>query len=138
MGLWIQIAAGSREPIYAQIVAQVGRAIARGDLAPGDKLPAVRRLAGELVINPNTVARAYTLLEQQGLVLSKTGAGTFVSDPRLRDKDAAQVNVLAERMDNIITQGLNIGLGGRDLAEMFKARLTSFTRGQNKGGDRRD
>ena len=126
MLLWIEISPGSSEPIYAQIVSQIGRAIAGGELAPGDKLPPVRRLAGELVVNPNTVARAYGLLERQGLVATKTGSGTFVTDPAMRDTDAGKLNVLAERMDNIIAQAINMGLGPDQIAAMLEARLRQF------------
>jgi len=133
MALWIQISPISGEPIYQQIVAQVARAIAAGDVQPGDKLPTVRSLAEDLVINPNTVARAYGLLEQQALVSTKTGSGTFVADARLRDADAARLNTLAERMDNIITHGLNMGLSGQDLAGLLAARLKQFTRSGRKG-----
>lgn len=128
MALWLQISPGSSEPIYAQVIAQVGQAIAKGELLPGDKLPSVRRLAAELVINPNTVARAYSEMERGGLLSTKTGAGTFVTDPALRDRDAAQVNALTERMDNVITHGLNIGLSPREIGELFTARFTQFTR----------
>ena len=127
MGLWLQVMPGAGEPIYAQIVSQIGQAIARGELSVGDKLPAVRNLASELVINPNTVARAYSILEQQGLVVSKTGAGTFVSDPKLRDRDAGQVNILTERMDNVVAQGINIGLDATDINKLFKERLAKFS-----------
>ena len=108
MTLWIQISSGSEKPIYLQVVEQISAVIARGDLRTGDKLPAVRTLAAELVINPNTVARAYTLLEQSGLVTTKTGSGTYVSDPELRRGDAADLNILAERMDTLITRALNL------------------------------
>jgi len=127
MALWIQISPGSSEPIYAQIVTQVSRAIAGGQVSVGDKLPTVRRLAGELVINPNTVARAYALLEREGLVTTKTGSGTFVADPGLRHADTAQINVLTERMDNIIAQGINLGLSPPDITAMMKTRLEQFT-----------
>ena len=133
MALWIQISPGSGKPIYAQIAAQIARAIAAGQLAAGDRLPAVRKLAGELIINPNTVARAYSELERQGLVSSRTGAGTFISDPKLRNSDAGQLNILTERMDNIITQALNIGLTSNDISRMVKARLTKFTNQTNTG-----
>ena len=136
MALWIQISAGSNEPIYGQIVAQVGRAIAKGEVSVGDKLPAVRVLAGELVVNPNTVARAYGVLERQGLVNTKTGSGTFVADPKLRDRDAAQINIVAERMDNIVTQGLNIGLKPEEIRGMFETRLKKFGR-KADGGKRK-
>ncbi|MHC4585113.1 MAG: GntR family transcriptional regulator [Planctomycetota bacterium] len=132
MALWIQILPGSDEPIYVQVTEQISEAIARGQLASGDKLPAVRKLASELVINPNTVARAYSRLEQAGLVTTKTGSGTFVSDPKMRRSDAADVNMLAERMDTLITRGLNLGMGEEDLTRLFESRLTKFSKKSNK------
>ncbi len=132
MGLWIQISSGSGEPIYVQVAEQISEAIAKSELASGDKLPAVRKLAAELVINPNTVARAYSRLEQAGLVTTKTGSGTYVSDPKLRTSDAADINILTERMDTIITRGLNLGLREQDLIKMFKDRLTKFVKKQTE------
>ena len=126
MPLWIQILPGSDEPIYIQVAEQISKAIARGELASGDKLPAVRKLALELVINPNTVARAYRRLEQAALVMTKTGSGTFVSDPKLRRTDAADINMLTERMDTLITRGLNLGLKAQDLISLFESRLAKF------------
>ena len=126
MALWIQISPGAGEPIYAQIVSQIGRAIATGELAVGDKLPPIRELAGELVVNPNTVARAYGLLERDGMVTTKTGSGTFVADPNLRSGDAAQLNILAGRIDNIIAQSINLGLTSKQIAAMLQDRLKQF------------
>ena len=127
MPLWIQILPGSGEPIYVQVAEQISKAIARGELASGDKLPAVRKLAAELVINPNTVARAYSRLEQGGLVTTKTGSGTFISDPKLRRTDAADINILTERMDTLISRGLNLGIEAQDLIRLFESRLTKFS-----------
>ncbi|MHC4693333.1 MAG: GntR family transcriptional regulator, partial [Planctomycetota bacterium] len=110
----------------------ISEAIAKSELASGDKLPAVRKLASELVINPNTVARAYTRLEQAGLVTTKTGSGTYVSDPKFRKSDAADINILTERMDTLITRGLNLGLREQDLTTMFKDRLAKFVKRQTE------
>jgi len=137
MALWIQILPGSSEPIYVQVAEQISKAIARGELASGDKLPAVRKLAAELVINPNTVARAYRRLEQAGLVTTKTGSGTFVSDPKLRRTDAADINMLTERMDTLITRGLNLGLKAQDLISLFESRLAKFSNKSKKQEDRK-
>jgi GntR family transcriptional regulator len=126
MALWIQISAGSNEPIYMQIVSQISEAIAKGEISVGQKLPAVRKLAAELVINPNTVARAYSELEQAGLITTKTGSGTFVNDPKLRTFDAANINILAERMDSIVARGINLGINAPDLAAMFRDRVDRF------------
>jgi len=132
MPLWIQILPGSDEPIYVQVAEQISKSIARGELSSGDKLPAVRKLASELVINPNTVARAYSRLEQAGLVTTKTGSGTFVSDPKLRKTDAADINILTERMDTLISRGLNLGIEAKDLISMFRARLDRFVNKQKE------
>ena len=139
MPLWIQVSPGSNDPIYSQIVGQIARAVATGELAVGDRLPPIRELAGELVINPNTVARAYGLLEQRGLVATKTGSGTFVTDPALRNSDAGQLNMLADRMDNIITQAINLGMGPGQIAAMLQARIKQFAgrHGRQKKGKNR-
>ncbi len=133
MALWMQISSGSETPIYQQLVEQISGAIARGELRTGDKLPAVRALAAELVINPNTVARAYTLLEQSGLVTTKTGSGTFVGDPALRQADAAQINALTERMDTLIGRAVNLGLDRGALVALFEKRLEKFAGTLDKG-----
>jgi len=132
MDLWIQISPGSKEPVYIQVAEQISEAIAKGQLASGDKLPAVRKLAAELVINPNTVARAYTHLEQAGLVTTKVGSGTFVADPKMRKADAADMNILTERMDTLISRGLNLGLKATKLIEIFKTRVEKFAINSNK------
>src|SRR3954470_19748492 len=69
-----------RVPIYQQIVQQVKYLVASGRLLPGEELPPIRVLAERLVINPNTVARAYRELEQCGLVSKRSTTGTFVAD----------------------------------------------------------
>jgi GntR family transcriptional regulator len=135
MALWIQITPGSDKPIYMQIVEQIAEAIARRQITTGDKLPAVRKLASELIINPNTVARAYSILEQAKLVTTKTGSGTFVSDPKLRDRDAADINLLSERMNTVIARGLNLGIDPDDLTAMFKDRISAFVK-KNQNGEK--
>jgi len=126
MAIWIQISPGSNEPIYTQLTRQISEAIAKGRLSVGDKLPPVRKLAAELVINPNTVAHAYTVLEHAGLVNTKTGSGTFISNPKLRTTHAADINLLTQRMDTFITRALNLGIDAPDLIAMFKHRLEGF------------
>ena len=128
MAVWVQILPGSDKPIYLQIFEQIGEAVAKGQLSTGDKLPAVRKLASELVINPNTVARAYTLLEQAGLVATKMGSGTFVTDPKMRKGAEADVNILAERMDNLIARGINLGIEAEKLKSIFAKRVEQFLR----------
>ena len=75
-----QLDYGSRIPIYEQLFNNVISLVAAGVLRPGDKLPAVRLLADELGINPNTVAKAYRALENEGYIYTMVGRGTFVAD----------------------------------------------------------
>lgn len=134
MNIWIQISPGTTEPIYTQIVNQVSSAIASGKLSIGDKLPAVRTLAAELVVNPNTVAKSYSILEQQGLVNTKTGAGTFVADPALRSCDPSNITIITKRLDNIIAHSINIGLSHDQIKELMNNRLIKFQALSTKGG----
>jgi GntR family transcriptional regulator len=82
MALQLRINTGSNLPIYRQIADQIRQAIATRVLKPGETLPSVRGLAEQLVINPNTVARAYSELAREGLVDSSQGLGFFVSERR--------------------------------------------------------
>lgn len=133
MAVWIQILSGSNEPIYSQIVEQIRQAIAKGQLGTGEKLPAVRKLASDLVVNPNTVAKAYTLLEQAGLVTTKSGSGTFIADPKMRTSDPADMNILFERTDALIGRALNLGISQDDLIKMFSDRVNTFVKNNQRG-----
>jgi GntR family transcriptional regulator len=74
----IQLDFRSRQPIYLQIVEQVRERVASGELKQGDQLPTVRQLATELRVNFNTVARAYRLLDEAGLISTQQGRGTYI------------------------------------------------------------
>ena len=76
----LRISANSGVPVYLQIEQQLKQAIASGVLRAGEALPSTRRTAAELRINPNTVARAYTELEREGVIRTVPGGGTFVAD----------------------------------------------------------
>src|SRR5271154_374122 len=80
MSLVFSLSAASDVPIYRQIVQHIRRAVALGQLALGEQLPAVRVLAESLVVNPNTVARAYQELIRDGLLESRSGVGVFVAE----------------------------------------------------------
>ena len=82
MSLVFSIASASDAPIYRQIVQHIQRAVAQGRLRPGEQLPAVRTLAESLVVNPNTVARAYQELIRDGSAESRTGVGVFIGERR--------------------------------------------------------
>jgi GntR family transcriptional regulator len=128
-----RISTSSPDPIYRQVAAQVKAALARGDLRPGDPLPSVRALAQRLVVNPNTVARAYQELQREGLAASRRGVGTFLTEPgtELSGPDgrrllAARQRLLAERMDALIVEAAHLGLSADELVATLRERLAEF------------
>jgi GntR family transcriptional regulator len=101
MPLGFVIAPASDVPIFRQIMHQIQRAVATRALRVGDQLPAVRSLAETLVINPNTVARAYQELIREGLLESRSGRGVFVAERRQVFSEAEQarrLRLLAEQL----------------------------------------
>ena len=111
-------------PIYQQVKDGLRKLMVTGVLAPGEKLPSVRSLATELAINPNTIARAYTELEQEGYIVSATGKGSFVAegstqhDARREELKENLLPVLGELRALGMTREelLNLWEGGNDHA----------------------
>ena len=96
----------SRIPIYEQLYRKVIELILKGVLTEQDKLPSVRNLATQLGVNPNTVAKAYSLLERDGIIYSLAGRGSFIAKP---DKMLAQERVLRD-FDSAVFHALDIGI----------------------------
>src|SRR5947199_9618838 len=91
-------------PIYLQIVNQVKYLVASGRLAPGDELPPIRTLAEQLLVNPNTVARAYRELEIAGIVTKRRTTGTYVSASGSPLARSEQRRILSERIDALLAE----------------------------------
>ncbi len=116
----------SRSPIYQQLVQQVREAIARGDLQPQERLPSVRQLSGELVVNPNTIARAYTELERAGLLVSRPGLGVFVAEPRSDLTKTARDRRLIELLDSWLTEAVHLGFRPDEVMRLVTQRVPRF------------
>src|SRR6516162_7379732 len=91
-------------PIYRQIVDQVKYLVASGRLKPGEELPPIRVLAKNLLVNPNTVARAYHELEIAGVVTKRRTAGTYVSDTGSPLARRERLRILTERVDALLAE----------------------------------
>ena len=100
----IHISTKDGVPIYQQIINQIKYMVASGRLCPGDKLPPVRKLAEELLINPNTVARAYRELETLGLLYTRQGSGVTVSETGSPLAKEQQIKILTERIDILLAE----------------------------------
>ena len=121
-------------PIYLQLVEQVKHAIETGALRAGDQLPSIRPLAEELVINANTVAKAYRELEREGVVELRQGAGAFVADTAAAE--AAARNFAARRRSSrdTVEQLRARGLSDNEIRRLFEAELAGFGKAGGQGG----
>jgi GntR family transcriptional regulator len=109
-------------PIYLQIVNQVKYLVAAGRLAPGEELPAIRVLAERLVVNPNTVARAYRELELAGVVEKRRTAGTYVSDAGSRLARRERLKIVTERVDALLAEARTLGIGTDEVVDLVRRR----------------
>ena len=109
-------------PIYLQIVQQVKYQVAAGRLGPGEELPPIRVLAGQLVVNPNTIARAYLELERDGVVVKKHGAGTYISDDGSPLARRERVKILADRADALLAEARHLGIEFPEVLDLLQQR----------------
>jgi GntR family transcriptional regulator len=121
-------------PIYLQLMEQVKHAIETGALRPGEQLPGIRPLAEELVINPNTVAKAYRELEHEGVIELRHGAGAFVSSQALKSRKAADSLRTAQPIVAAAIERLRQrGLSDEEIRRLFEAELAGLTKSGGRG-----
>jgi GntR family transcriptional regulator len=109
-------------PIYLQIVNQVKYLVASGRLAPGEELPAIRVLAEQLVVNPNTVARAYRELETTGIVEKRRTAGTYISSTGSPLTRRERMRILTERIDTLLAEARQLGIRSDEVIDLLRQR----------------
>lgn len=126
--LHLTISQGDGTPIYVQLKLQIKALIASGRIEPDAELPSVRQLAQQLVLNPNTIVRAYRDLESEGLVYKKRGAGTFVSSDVTPYTDEVCRKILGDRLDTLIVESLNMGYDEKQLKELLSEHWKTFER----------
>ena len=136
MNLNIAINTGSATPIYKQITDQVRLAVATGRLAVSDQLPSVRALAEDLVVNPNTVARAYTDLAREGMIESRPGRGVFVTRKRKMFTREEGRRRLEPIMEGLIGEAMVMDFTQEELREAFNKKLSQCQWNFAKGGNR--
>src|SRR5881392_2657702 len=106
----IHISPDDGVPIYLQIVNQVKYLVASGRLEPGEELPPIRTLAEQLLVNPNTVARAYRELEQARIVTMRRTAGTYVSDIPSPLARRERLKIVTERVDALLAEARQMNI----------------------------
>ena len=109
-------------PIYLQIVNQVKYLVASGRLAQGEELPPIRVLAEQLLVNPNTVARAYRELEMGGVVTKRRTAGTYVSEAGSPLARQEQMKILALRADGLLAEAHQMNVTTDEVIDLIRER----------------
>jgi GntR family transcriptional regulator len=119
----IRIDPRSPEPLFAQVVFAVKAAVARGEAGAGEQLPSVRELARELAINPNTVVRAYEVLERDGVVVRRQGAGCFLTGVGRELAAAPRRRELRDLLQRAATEAFHLGFTADEMRQAFAACL---------------
>ena len=115
-------------PVFAQLVGQIRDAVRRGGLKPGTTLPAIRQLAADLQINPNTVAKAYRELEHEGVVELRHGAGAFVAGAARGGKTPDRVRTAQPIVAGAVERLRERGLTDDEIRRLFEAELAGLRR----------
>jgi GntR family transcriptional regulator len=118
----IYISTADGVPIYLQIVNQIKYLVSSGRLAAGEELPPIRTLAEKLVVNPNTVARAYRELENAGIVEKRRTAGTYVSDQGSPLARRERLKIITERVDALLAEAQQMGVELEDVVKLLERR----------------
>lgn len=119
----IRVDATSFVPIYEQIKQEFGRLVATGRLKVGEPLPSIRDLAAAIIVNPNTVARAYRELEQSGLIATQKGRGSFVADRARPDAERDLKAHLGRVMEGAIAEARKFDLDDDAIRDLLDDRL---------------
>jgi GntR family transcriptional regulator len=128
----LHISANDGLPIYLQIVNQVKYLVASGRLKPGEELTPIRVLAERLLVNHNTVARAYRELEAAGVVEKRRTAGTYVSDQGSPLARRERIKILTERIDALLAEAQQMGVAFDDLMKLMQQRGAALQTDRNE------
>jgi len=132
--MFISIDYRSRKPIYEQLVCKIKEMAVSGALEPGYKLPAVRQLASELAINPNTIQKAYAELERQNIIYSFAGKGNFISEQLSDIQSERKKEILAE-ITKLSIEAVNIGLKSTELTEAIEKAYGTVVKERSENND---
>jgi GntR family transcriptional regulator len=114
-------------PIYQQLVEQICSGLARGKLRFDQRLPSVRELSQQLVVNPNTVARAYTELERDGILYTRPGMGVFIAPPtKQAPSKKARRERLQSEVDRLLVTAVCLGFSAEELREFIDERAKQY------------
>ena len=120
----IEINFRSGIPIYVQIIDQIKHMIATGELQPGTQLPTVRQMAADLRVNFNTIARAYRLLDEESIISTQHGRGTFILElPSAENGEKLRRQDLMRLTRYYLTEASSLGYDPAKVSEIFEQQI---------------
>ena len=124
----IHISPNDGVPIYLQIVNQVKYLVGSGRLSSGEELPPIRVLAQQLLVNPNTVARAYLELERAGVVTKRHGSGTYISEAGSPLARRERLKILTQRADALSAEARHLDVDLDEVIKLLRERHDMLTK----------
>lgn len=121
--MFIKIDYNSKLPIYVQIKNQISYMVSTGELKPEDKLPSVRELAAMLKVNPTSTVRAFRELEYEGVIHTKKGVGTFISENVQKIDKTIRIQTMAEEIKKVLAQASQMGFSKDEVQSLFMEEL---------------
>lgn len=134
----LQINFRSGKPAYLQVVDQIKAAAASGALQPGEALPSIRPLAEELRLNRNTIAKAYSELESQGVIETLPGKGCFLKENHSPLRKEVRRKLLIEEIDQAVVMAHHLQVPGPEFLQLIQERITAFEDKRRASEDRKE
>ncbi len=116
----------SDRAVYLQIIDQVKRDVALGRLAKEERLPTVRQLSQQLTINPNTIAKAYRQLEQEGIIVTRSGAGAFIANLDSMLSKAVRRKLICDELERIVVEAFHMQIDKETMTDWFNTIIEKF------------
>ncbi|KRL61378.1 GntR family transcriptional regulator [Latilactobacillus fuchuensis] len=117
----------SAKPYYEQIIWMIKEQVMQGILQPGEQIPSVREMARQLLMNPNTVSKAYKLLEVQRVIVTVKGRGTYIAERQTEQRDIAKQQQIQQKLDELVLEASYLGVAQTEMTEWL---VTSYERNQ--------
>ncbi|OLO35903.1 GntR family transcriptional regulator [Alkalihalophilus pseudofirmus] len=122
----------SNVPLYEQIIMQIKELLAKGIIEANERLPSVRELSSQIVINPNTVSKAYKELERQGIIVTIRGKGTFVAEGETIEATDKEREKMKRSLEQLVIDSVYLGITKEELQQWINDLF------QDLGGDTHD
>ena len=116
----VKIDKDSHRPFYEQLVIGIKENILQGILEPGDQIPSVREMTKILLINPNTISKAYKVLESEQVLVTVKGKGTFVKQVESRPRDLRRIEELQQQFNELVIEAKHLQVNETEIKQWLK------------------